>query len=222
MMWAYGFLNSRLVCLCATPAFWVTSSNQRSPGTDAPPARQATAINSAAAPPFFTLFADVFFLHERIGTLSNLHDSVCGHVLELLYNPRPGPTHHHFIDCGRIAYAEVLTKRILRPVAVTQHHFTHLGLTLHHDGHARAHLVPFRFRSHQFDRQPVSFRSHFVLEQRMPEAGRSHGDVQHTAVPEIRHCHAAAVDHQIGTRCPAHLHERAVAVVAKVPVSLPA
>src|SRR5258706_14780388 len=101
-MWAYGFLNSRLVCLCATPARCVTSSNHRSPGTDDPPARQATAISSAAAPPFFILFADVFSLHECIGTLGNLHDSVCPHVLELLHHPRPGPSHHHHSHCTRI------------------------------------------------------------------------------------------------------------------------
>src|SRR5207249_7270593 len=102
MIWAYGFLNVRLVCLCATPARAVTSSNQRSPETDAPPPRQATAISSATAPVFRILFADVFFLHERIGTLGNLHDFVRRHVLKLLHYSRTRPPHHQFVHRGRI------------------------------------------------------------------------------------------------------------------------
>src|SRR5260370_15351939 len=123
MMWAYGFLNVRLVCLCATPAFAVTSSNQRSAETDAPPPRQATAISKAAAPVFRILLADVLFLHERIGTLGNLHDFVRCHILKLLHDSRTWPPHHHFVHRGRIAQPEILAKRILRPIPVSQDHF---------------------------------------------------------------------------------------------------
>src|SRR6266487_4377909 len=148
MICAYGFLNERLVCLRATPARCVTSSNHRSPGTVDPPARQATAISSAAAPPFFSLSADVFFFDERIGTLCNLHDPVCRYVLKLLHNPRTGPSHDHLIDCRRVAHAEVLAKRILRPIPVTQNHFTHLGLAFYYDRYARPNGVPIRLRPH--------------------------------------------------------------------------
>src|SRR5947208_1500262 len=172
MIWAYGFLNERLVCLRATPARCVTSSNHLSPATVDPPARQATAISSAAAPPFFSLSADVvFFFDERIGTLCDLHDPVCRYVLKLLNPPGTGPSHHHLIDCRRIAHAEILSKRILRPVPVTQYHFAHLGLTFHHDRHAHPNRVPIRLRSHQFHSQPVTLRAHLVLEQSVPVAG---------------------------------------------------
>src|SRR5262249_40163814 len=130
MIWAYGFLNERLVCLCATPARLVTSSNHRSLTDDAPPPRQATATSSAAAPVFRILSAGVFFLHERIGTLGHLYDPVCGHVLKSLRHSRTRPLHNHFVHRGRIAQPEILAKRILRPIPVSQYHFAHLRLSL--------------------------------------------------------------------------------------------
>src|SRR5712671_1587466 len=131
MMWAYGFLNVRLVCLCATPARAVTSSNQRSLGIDAPPPRQATAISIDAAPVFCILLADVLFLHERIGTLGYLHDFIRGHVLKLLHYSRTRPPYHHFVHRGRIAQPKILAKRILRPIPVSQNHLAHLRLALY-------------------------------------------------------------------------------------------
>src|SRR5262245_57206379 len=132
MMWAYGFLKERLVCFCATPARLVRSSNHRSLTDDAPPLRQATTTSSETARVLRILSADVFFLHERIGPLGNLHDPVCGHVLKFLHGSRPGPPHYHFVHRGRVAQAEILPKRILRPIPVSQYHFAHLRLSLDH------------------------------------------------------------------------------------------
>src|SRR5436190_16876552 len=100
MMWAYGFLNARLVCLRATPARCVTSSNHRSEGTEAPPPRHATTISSSATPAFCMRFEParplsryVSFFHERIGTLGNLYYPVPCHVLKFLHDSRLGPLH---------------------------------------------------------------------------------------------------------------------------------
>src|SRR5579864_1861672 len=110
MMCAYGFLKARFVCLFATPARRVTSSNQRSPGADAPPAMQASPISTAAAAAFAYcfLFASVFLLHEPICALGNLYNPVRCHVRKFLYDSRPRPSHHHFIHRGRIVQPEIL------------------------------------------------------------------------------------------------------------------
>src|SRR5271163_2680706 len=110
MMCAYGFLNSRLVWLWATPAFRVTSSNHRSPSPEAPPAMQATPITSMPATILtfglrFTgsgLFPGVSLFHQRIRPLRHFYDPVRCYVLEFLCCAGPRPAHNHLIDYRRV------------------------------------------------------------------------------------------------------------------------
>src|SRR3954468_14302629 len=117
------------------PARLVTSSTHLSVVIDAPPPRQATAISSTAPAALCILFPDVVFLDERIGTLGHLHDFVRSHILEFLCYSRTRPLHDHFVHRGRIAQPEILAKRILRPIPVSQYHLAHLRLALHRDRH---------------------------------------------------------------------------------------
>src|SRR5438046_2824869 len=128
MMCAYGFLKERLVCLFATPARRVTSSNHRSPSTDAPPAMHARPISTAAATAFVYCFllANVIFLHERIRALGNLYNPVPSHVLEFLHRPCARPPHHHLVHRRRIAQPEVLPQAVLRSIPIPEHDLAHL------------------------------------------------------------------------------------------------
>src|SRR5258708_44216 len=151
------------------PALCVTSSNQRwfcRSWPAAAPASSSTAhsLNGKAG---------IALLDELVAALGDLKDPVAGDVLERLHRSRTRPAYAHLIDGLMAVQTEVQPQRTLRTVAVAQHHFPRLHGPVDVNDHARPHGVAVRYRSHQFDLQPVPVfaAADFILQQAMAAGG---------------------------------------------------
>src|SRR5258708_17848215 len=117
--------------------------------------------------------AGIAFLDELVAALGDLNDPVAGDVLERLHRPRTRPAYAHLIDRLMAVQTEVQPQRTLRTVAVAQHHFPRLHGPVDMNDHPRPHGVLVRYRSDQFDLQPVPAfaAAGFILRQAIADRG---------------------------------------------------
>src|SRR6516164_2026914 len=118
MMAAYGLSKTRSLCLHATPARCVISSNHFSAKVE------DTAATATGAPRSPTIASarrliesassdgnplrPIVFLHPPALAFGDLDDSVARNIAELFDTSRAWPSDRHLIDDGRIVQAEML------------------------------------------------------------------------------------------------------------------